>query len=49
VSHVLGLVHAYGSWILIALLGIHIGAAVRHHVVKRDPILARMVPVIIRK
>jgi cytochrome b561 len=49
VSHVLAWVHAYGSWILIALLAVHIGAALRHHVVKRDPILARMVPVLVRK
>jgi cytochrome b561 len=49
VSHVLAWVHAYGSWILIALLAVHIGAALRHHVVKRDPILARMVPVVVRK
>ena len=49
VSHVLGWVHAYGSWILIALLAVHIGAALRHQVFMRDPVLARMVPVIIRK
>ena len=49
ISHVLAWVHAYGSWILIALLAVHIGAALRHHVVKRDPVLARMVPVVIRK
>ena len=44
VSHVLGWVHAYGSWILIALLAIHIGAGLRHHFIKRDPILGRMIP-----
>jgi cytochrome b561 len=49
VSHVLAWVHAYGSWLLIVLLAIHIGAALRHHLVKRDPILSRMVPVLIRK
>jgi cytochrome b561 len=49
ISHVLAWVHAYGSWILIALLAVHIGAALRHHVVKRDPVLARMVPVVIRR
>jgi cytochrome b561 len=49
VSHALAWVHAYGSWSLIALLAVHIGAALRHHFVKRDPILARMVPVVVRK
>jgi cytochrome b561 len=49
VSHVLGWVHAYGSWILIVLLAVHIGAALRHHVIKRDPVLTRMIPVVVRK
>jgi cytochrome b561 len=44
VSHVLGWVHAYGSWILIALLAVHIGAALQHHFIKRDGILGRMLP-----
>jgi cytochrome b561 len=44
VSHALAWVHAYGSWFLIALLAIHIGAGLRHHFIKRDTILARMIP-----
>ena len=44
VSHVLAWVHAYGSWILIALLAVHIGAGLRHHFIKRDETLARMIP-----
>ncbi len=44
VSHVLAWVHAYGSWFLIGLLAIHIGAGLRHHIIKRDAILARMIP-----
>jgi cytochrome b561 len=44
VSHVLAWVHAYGAWILIALLAIHIGAGLRHHFIKRDGILGRMIP-----
>ncbi len=44
VSHALAWVHAYGSWILIALLAVHIGAGLRHHFIKRDAILGRMVP-----
>jgi cytochrome b561 len=44
VSHVLAWVHAYGSWALIALLAVHIGAGLRHHFIKRDATLARMIP-----
>ena len=44
VSHVLGWVHAYGSWLLTALLVVHIGAGLRHHFIKQDAILARMIP-----
>ena len=43
VSHALAWVHAYGAWILIALLVAHIGAALRHHFIRRDPTLGRMV------
>jgi cytochrome b561 len=44
VSHALAWVHAYGAWVLIALLAAHIGAALRHHFIRRDPILGRMLP-----
>ena len=44
ISQVLAWVHAYGAWILIAVLAIHIGAGLRHHFIKRDPILGRMIP-----
>ena len=44
VSHVLAWVHAYGAWILIALLAVHIGAGLRHHFIKRNGILGRMIP-----
>ncbi|GAB0118449.1 cytochrome b [Acidisoma sp. 7E03] len=44
VSHVLGWVHAYASWILIALLVIHFAAVFRHHLIKRDGVLLRMMP-----
>ena len=37
-------VHAYGAWILIALLAVHAGAALRHHLVLRDDVLSRMLP-----
>ena len=38
------LVHAYGAYVLIAVLLLHVGAALRHYVVERDTILQRMVP-----
>ncbi|HTH99702.1 MAG TPA: cytochrome b [Acidisoma sp.] len=44
VSHVLAWVHAYGAWILIGLLIIHFAAVFRHHIIKRDGILLRMMP-----
>lgn len=38
------LVHAYGAYLLIALVALHALAALRHHFVLRDDILARMLP-----
>lgn len=38
------LVHAYGAYLLIALVGLHALAALRHHFLLRDEVLARMVP-----
>jgi cytochrome b561 len=46
VEHVLKLIHGKGAWLLIALLAIHIGAAVRHHLVRGDGILYRMLPIV---
>lgn len=36
--------HAYGAYLLIALVGLHALAALRHHFILRDEVLARMVP-----
>jgi cytochrome b561 len=44
VSHALGWLHAYGAWILIGLLVVHFAAVFRHHIIKRDGILLRMMP-----
>jgi cytochrome b561 len=44
VSQTLAWVHAYGAWILIGLLVVHFGAVFRHHIIKRDGILLRMMP-----
>jgi len=37
-------VHAWGAWFLIGLLLLHVGAALRHHLVLRDDTLRRMLP-----
>jgi cytochrome b561 len=37
-------VHAYGAWVLIVLVAVHIAAAFRHAIVLRDGVLRRMVP-----
>ena len=44
VAPVLGLIHAYGAYVLLALLLLHAGAALRHHIVMRDEVLRRMIP-----
>lgn len=36
--------HKYMGYGLAALLALHVGAALKHHVVNRDDVLARMVP-----
>lgn len=36
--------HKYMGFGLMALLGLHIGAALKHHFVNRDDVLARMLP-----
>ncbi len=41
---VLGDLHAYGAWAFIALISLHAGAALFHHIVLRDETLLRMVP-----
>ena len=37
--------HGLLGWLMLALVALHIGAAVRHHLLLRDPVLARMAPV----
>lgn len=36
--------HVYLSWVVIALVAIHAGAALRHHFVEKDDVLIRMLP-----
>lgn len=40
-------IHAYAAWLLIAIVAIHAAAALRHHFIKRDDVLRRMLPPLI--
>jgi cytochrome b561 len=44
VEAILKIVHAYGAYALIALVGIHAAAALRHHFSVKDDVLRRMLP-----
>ena len=37
-------VHLFLTWSLAALVAAHVGAALKHHVIDRDDVLARMLP-----
>ena len=41
---VVATVHAYGAYLLSALVAVHVLAALRHHFVLRDDTLRRMLP-----
>ena len=41
---VLKQMHDAGAWTMIALLALHVGAALRHHFQLRDGVMARMLP-----
>ncbi|MCF3946635.1 MULTISPECIES: cytochrome b [Acidiphilium] len=36
--------HVYGAWIIVAAVGLHVLAALRHQFVERDEVLQRMLP-----
>lgn len=36
--------HFYLAWVMVALAGLHVAAALKHHVVNRDDVLSRMLP-----
>ncbi len=38
------LVHQVLGWVLLAVLAVHVAAALRHHVILRDDVLLRMLP-----
>lgn len=42
-------VHSYGFWLLVGLIRLHVGAALWHHVVRRDNVLIRMLPYTARR
>jgi cytochrome b561 len=44
VSDAFGAAHASLQWAIVALVAIHAGAALRHHIVLRDDVLRRMLP-----
>jgi cytochrome b561 len=43
-GNVLGEIHEYGAYLLMALIATHVGAALFHHFIMKDDILARMLP-----
>lgn len=43
-GRLLGDIHAYGAYLLMGLLAMHIGAALFHHFIVKDDILNRMLP-----
>ncbi len=44
VEAVLQTLHAWGAWIVIGIVAVHIAAALRHHFITRDAIMLRMLP-----
>ena len=44
----LNLVHRYLNYLMIAIIGAHIGAALKHHFIDKDDILRRMLPTVKR-
>jgi cytochrome b561 len=42
--HLSGEVHERGAWLLMVLIGVHVGAAVFHGLVLRDGVVERMLP-----
>ncbi len=37
-------IHGAGGWVILTLLALHAGAALKHHVLDRDGVLQRMIP-----
>ncbi|MBP0594831.1 cytochrome b [Paraburkholderia sp. LEh10] len=43
-GHALGDVHGWLAWVLLALVVLHVGGALFHHLVRKDDVLQRMLP-----
>lgn len=43
-AHMLGNVHEFWAFVILALLAMHIAASLKHHYIDRDDILTRMMP-----
>ncbi len=41
--------HGLLGWLMLGLVVLHIGAALRHHLLLRDPVLTRMAPILGRR
>jgi len=41
-ADLIGLIHRYAAWAVMALAGLHAGAALKHHVIDKDNTLLRM-------
>jgi cytochrome b561 len=39
-----GSIHGAGGWVILGLLALHAGAALKHHILDRDGVLTRMIP-----
>ena len=45
-ADLMGLIHQYSAWAVMALAGVHAGAAFKHHVIDKDNTLLRMLGMI---
>jgi cytochrome b561 len=41
-------VHSAGAWAAIGLLALHVAGALKHHLLDRDTVLWRMLPIVPR-
>jgi cytochrome b561 len=46
IEHTAETVHMLSVWTIMALIAGHVGAALKHHFIDRDDVLARMIPVL---
>ncbi len=44
INHVFSNAHGFLAYLIVALLALHVGAALKHHVISRDNVLLRMAP-----